>query len=64
MKTVLKWTILVDDEWHPVGAGPVLHVASQFGKISEVQVDRGGVRDEVREHHLGHRHRYGSLRTG
>lgn len=38
MKTVLKWTIPVDDEWHPVGAGPVLHVASQFGKISEVQV--------------------------
>lgn len=25
-RVVLKWTVPVDDEWHPVGAGPVTHV--------------------------------------
>lgn len=38
MRTVLKWTVPVDDQWHPIGDGKVLHVTSQFGKRDEVQV--------------------------
>ena len=29
MKRVLKWDVPVDDKPHPIGAGPVLHVACQ-----------------------------------
>lgn len=35
---VLKWTIPVDDEFHPIGGGKVVHVDSQFGRREEVQV--------------------------
>lgn len=37
-KTVLKWTVPVDDQAHPIGAGKVLLVASQYGDPGEVQV--------------------------
>ena len=26
MIRVLKWNVPVDDEWHPIGSGPVVHV--------------------------------------
>jgi hypothetical protein len=35
---ILKWTVPIDDKYHEVGGGPVVHVASQYGKISELQV--------------------------
>lgn len=38
MRRVLKWTVPVDDQWHPVGAGPVIHVASQFGYADLMQI--------------------------
>lgn len=31
---VLKWSVPVDDRPHPIGAGPVLHVACQNGPDS------------------------------
>lgn len=31
---VLKWTVPVDDQWHPIGSGEVLHVACQRGPFS------------------------------
>ena len=37
MKRVLKWNVPVDDREHPIGAGPVMHVACQ-STIDVVQV--------------------------
>lgn len=40
MRRVLKWDVPVDDRWHPVGAGPVVHVACQFSeKVVQVWTD-------------------------
>lgn len=36
-RRILKWDVPVDDRWHPVGGGPVVHVACQYGPGS-VQV--------------------------
>lgn len=30
---VLRWVITADDEWHPIGPGPVLHVACRPGDV-------------------------------
>ncbi len=30
-RRILKWTVPVDDQWHPIGAGEVVHVACQGG---------------------------------
>lgn len=37
-RMVCKWTVPVDDQWHPIGAGPVLHVADQNQTGTSVQV--------------------------
>jgi hypothetical protein len=37
MKRVLKWTVPIDDERHPIGRGTVVDVAQQ-GNAMEVQV--------------------------
>jgi len=37
-RRILKWDVPVDDREHEIGGGPVVHVASQYGKIDEVQV--------------------------
>lgn len=38
MRLVLKWDVPVDDRFHPIGAGPVLHTACQYGIAQVVQV--------------------------
>ena len=38
MMRVLKWTVPVDDQWHPIGAGDVVHVACQMDGPFSVQV--------------------------
>lgn len=37
-RRILKWTIPVDDRDHPIGVGPVVHVASQRDDSAYVQV--------------------------
>ena len=37
-RRILKWTIPVDDQDHPIGPGPVVHVASQRDDSRFVQV--------------------------
>lgn len=37
-KRVLKWSVPVDDQDHPIGAGRVVHVACQAGVVDVVQV--------------------------
>lgn len=37
MKRVLKWSVPVDSQPHPIGAGPVLHVACQSA-VDSVEV--------------------------
>lgn len=37
-KRVLKWSVPVDDLDHPIGCGPVVHVACQAGVVDVVQV--------------------------
>ena len=38
MKRILKWVVPVDDKEHLIGAGPVVLVASQHGRIDSVEV--------------------------
>lgn len=38
MRRVLKWTVEVDDEFHSIGDGRIVHVDSQFGERDRVQV--------------------------
>lgn len=38
MKRVFKWTVQVDDEFHPIGGGKIVHVGSQYGDRQSVQV--------------------------
>jgi hypothetical protein len=38
MARILKWDVPVDDQEHEIGAGPVCHVTSQYGRIDLVQV--------------------------
>lgn len=38
-RRVLKWDVPVDDEWHPMGRGPVLHVACQRKSVVAVWTD-------------------------
>lgn len=58
-RRVLKWTVPVDDEWHPIGSGPVVLAACQFG-VDAVQVwtdehDDGNVlRRNARIYGTGH----------
>lgn len=35
IRRALRWTVPVDDQWHEIGAGPVLHVDSR----SAIQVE-------------------------
>lgn len=37
-KRVLKWSVPVDDQDHPIGGGRVVHVACQSGVVDVVQV--------------------------
>lgn len=37
-RRILKWAIPVDDRDHPVGSGPVVHVACQGGRYDVVMV--------------------------
>lgn len=32
-RSILKWTIPVDDEDHRIGSGPVVHVGEQYGAV-------------------------------
>lgn len=36
MRQVLRWQVMVNDEWQQIGGGRVLHVASREGGIVEV----------------------------
>lgn len=46
MSAVLKWTVPVDDEWHPIGSGPVALVAAQHGpRAVQVWTIEGRVND-------------------
>ncbi len=38
MIRVCKWDVRVDADWHPIGAGPVVLVASQHGAHGTIQV--------------------------
>lgn len=38
MAAILKWNVPVDDNYHPIGSGEVVHVGSQWGKRDEIQV--------------------------
>lgn len=39
MKRILKWNVPIDDKSHPIGAGPVVHVAIQGDDtVLELQV--------------------------
>lgn len=38
MKRVLKWSVPVDDQDHPIGGGKVLHVGCQAGVVDVVSV--------------------------
>lgn len=37
-KRVLAWTVSLDDHYHPIGAGRVVHVAQQQGSDRAIQV--------------------------
>ena len=57
-RRVLKWTVPVDDQWHEIGAGPVVLVACQFTP-SQIEVwteeeDVRGARRHVRAYGTGH----------
>lgn len=38
VKQVLKWSVPVDDQDHPIGTGRVVHVACQSGVVDVVSV--------------------------
>jgi hypothetical protein len=56
---VLKWNVPVDDDWHEIGAGPVVLVACQSTvDVVQVWTDEGDVesvrRRSVRVYGTGH----------
>lgn len=59
MKRVLKWVVPVDDQAHPIGSGPIVHLSHQ-GNVNEVVVwteedaDRTPVAVMARVYGTGH----------
>lgn len=54
---VLRWSVPVDDDWHPIGGGKVLHVASRIRGVVDVWTLEGSApssRRTVRVYGTGH----------